>query len=202
MRSKSPEMMDRILDIVNSFFYREHRMPSVQEVATSAGVAKSTAHRYLLDMDKRGMITYRAGEILTRMIEGLSFSVYNAPLVGSVECGMPVEEHEYTEDYIPLPTAIFSGKDMFILKARGDSMIGAGIESGDYVVIQKQKEAHVGDIVVALVDHETNTLKRLKYDNERRCRYLHPENDRFEDMYFDDIEIQGVLINVIKNGPF
>ena len=202
MRSKSPELMNKIQEIVNTFFFSEHRMPSVQELADRVGIAKSSAHRYLVDMDKRGMLTYRSGEILTDMIKGLSFSVNNTPVVGAVSCGLPVEESEWTEEYIPLPTAIFGEKDMFILRAKGDSMIDAGIDNGDLVVIRKQNSAHIGDIVVALVDHRENTLKRLKYDSELGRQYLHPENDCYEDMYFDEIEIQGVLANVIKSGPF
>lgn len=201
MRSKSPEMMNRILELVNDFFFREHHMPSVQEVANMAGVAKSTAHRYLTDMDRRGILSYSAGEILTHSIsQGLH--TRNAPVLGGISCGIPVEEDEYTEECIPLPIDLFGNQEMFILKARGDSMIDAGISSGDYVVIRKQQDANIGDIVVALVDHRENTLKRLKYDRDRKRKYLHPENDAYDDMYFDEIEIQGVLINVIKYGPF
>lgn len=202
MRSKSPELMNRILDIVNNFYFNERRMPSVQEIATRAGIAKSSAHRYLVEMDRRGMLSYNDGELLTDMVNGLGFAVHNAPIAGGIACGEPVEEHEQIEEYVPLPTAIFGRQDMFILRARGDSMVDAGISSGDYVVIRKQESARVGDIVVALVDHRENTLKRLLYDSERGCNYLHPENNRYDDMYFTEIEIQGVLANIIKSGPF
>lgn len=202
MRSKSPELMNRILEIVNLFFFSEHRMPSVKEIADRAGIAKSSAHRYLTEMDRRGIVSYKGGELLTDMVNGLGFAVHNAPLAGGISCGEPVEEDEHVEDYVPLPTAIFGTQDMFILRARGDSMVGAGIESGDYVVIRRQETARVGDIVAALVDHHENTLKRLLYDKERGCKYLHPENENYDDMYFTTIEIQGVLANIIKSGPF
>ena len=203
MRSKNPELMSKIQDIVNDFFYAEHRMPSVKEIADRAGIAKSSAHRYLTDMDKKGIISYRAGEILTDMISGLGFSaVINAPLAGGVACGAPVEEEPGIEDYVPLPRAIFGDADMFILKTYGDSMAGVGIRSGDYVVIRRQNTAKPGDIVAALVDHHENTLKRLMYDKQSGRTYLHPENADFPDMYFNEIEIQGVLVNVIKSGPF
>ena len=201
MRYKDPALMGRIQDIVNDFFFSEHRMPSVQEIATMAGVAKSTAHRYLVDMDKSGMIDYSPGEMLTHDIYQ-RLHTRKVEVRGGISCGIPVEENEYVEDCIPLPIDIFGDHEMFILRARGDSMIDAGISSGDYVVIRKQQDAHVGDIVVALVDHTENTLKRLMYDKKRRRKYLHPENEAYEDMYFEQIEIQGVLINVIKNGPF
>ena len=136
------------------------------------------------------------------MVNGLSFAIKNTPLTGGITCGIPVEENPRVEEYIPLPTAIFGNKDMFILKAYGDSMTGVGISSGDYVVIQRQTYARPGQIIAALVDHHENTLKRLMYDEKQDRMYLHPENPDFEDMYFNEIEIQGVLANVIKNGPF
>ena len=202
MRTKNPGLMTQIQDFVNDFFFREYRMPSVQEIATATGIAKSSAHRYLVEMDKRGILSYRAGEILTDMVNGLSFAIKNTPLTGGITCGIPVEENPRVEEYIPLPTAIFGNKDMFILKAYGDSMTGVGISSGDYVVIQRQTYARPGQIIAALVDHHENTLKRLMYDEKQDRMYLHPENPDFEDMYFNEIEIQGVLANIIKNGPF
>ena len=141
MRTKNPGLMTQIQDFVNDFFFREYRMPSVQEIATATGIAKSSAHRYLVEMDKRGILSYRAGEILTDMVNGLSFAIKNTPLTGGITCGLPVEENPRVEEYIPLPTAIFGNKDMFILKAYGDSMTGVGISSGDYVVIQRQTYA-------------------------------------------------------------
>lgn len=201
MRSKDPERMDRILRIINDFFFREHRVPSLQEIAGLAEIAKSSAHRYLVEMDQRGLLSYQAGEILTEKIRE-SFQICRAPLLGGISCGEPVEENEQVEEYLTLPAAIFGHDELFILRARGDSMIGAGIESGDLVVMRRQQTARTGDIVAALVDHHENTLKRLLYDSERGCRYLHPENRKYPDMYFSEIEIQGVLANIIKSGPF
>ena len=103
MRTKNPGLMTQIQDFVNDFFFREYRMPSVQEIATATGIAKSSAHRYLVEMDKRGILSYRAGEILTDMVNGLSFAIKNTPLTGGITCGIPVEENPRVEEYIPLP---------------------------------------------------------------------------------------------------
>lgn len=201
MRSKNPELMRKIESIVNTVFFVEHRMPSVQEIAEQAGIAKSSAHRYLVDMDRRGMLSYSAGEILTEKIQE-HFNFCKAPLMGGISCGQPVEEKEQIQEYLSLPCSIFGNDELFVLKASGDSMINAGISSGDYAVIRKQNTAKVGDIVVALVDHHDNTLKRLMYDPDLDRHYLHPENENYEDLYFNEIEIQGVLTSVIKQGPF
>ena len=85
----------------------------------------------------------------------------------------------------------------FLLRASGYSMIEAGIEPGDLVVVRKQNTADEGDIVVALVDNET-TLKRFYRDKKHRCCRLHPESSKMKDIYVKDCTIQGVAQNVIK----
>ena len=72
------------------------------------------------------------------------------------------------------------------------------MQDGDLVLIRQQENAQVGDIVVALVDNEV-TLKRLKYDTEKDAYYLHPENPRMDDIYVDQIQVQGVAVKVIKD---
>ena len=98
---------------------------------------------------------------------------------------------------MPLPVALFGQGDFFILRTSGNSMIEAGIEPGDLVVVRKQNTAEEGDIVVALVDNET-TLKRFYRDKKHRCIRLHPENSRMKDIHVQDCTIQGVAQNVIK----
>ena len=85
-----------------------------------------------------------------------------------------------------------------MFRAHGDSMINAGINDGDLVVIREQATAEEGQIVVALIDNEA-TLKRFYLDKERNLVRLHPENDNMEDMYFDNIEIQGIVKMVLKD---
>lgn len=85
----------------------------------------------------------------------------------------------------------------FILRASGQSMIEAGIDDGDLVVVRKQVEANEGDIVVALVDNQ-NTLKRYYRDNANKKIILHPENKTMKDIIVDDCYIQGVACHIIK----
>ena len=95
------------------------------------------------------------------------------------------------------PTAIFGKGDFFILRASGQSMIEAGIDDGDLVVVKKQVEAKEGDIVVALVDNQ-NTLKRYFRDDENKKIILHPENKKMKDIIVDGCCIQGVACHIIK----
>ena len=119
-------------------------------------------------------------------------------IVGAVPCGPLTECEESIEGYIRLPESLIGQGKFYLLKANGDSMIDAGIDDGDLVLIRQQETADVGDIVVALVENE-NTLKRLEY-NERRGRYyLHPENETMEDIYVENLSVQGVAVKVLKD---
>ena len=98
------------------------------------------------------MIEYDGQEIRTNVTRKYSGEQTQTPIVGSIPCGSPQYEEENIEEYVSLPTAIFGKGDFFILRASGQSMIEAGIDDGDLVVVKKQVEANEGDIVVALVD--------------------------------------------------
>ncbi len=198
MRSKNPELMKRIKLFIEDCFEENHRMPTLREIAKEMSISLSCVQRYLVEMAERELISYSNGRMSTEKIDKMSLSTNNAALVGSIPCGSPDEREAYVEDYMPLPVSIFGSGDLYILRADGDSMIDAGIEHGDLVVVKEQNYAEIGDIVVALVENSYNTLKRLEYDNERQSYYLHPENDNYEDIYVDNLSIQGVAKHVIK----
>lgn len=198
MRSKDPELMNRIKAHIEDCYEASGDTPSVQEIATAMGIAKTTAYRYLVDMAEQHMISYKNGVISTEKIRKLSPEVNRAALVGSIPCGEPDEREALVEEYIPLPVSVFGSGDFYVLRASGDSMIDAEINSGDLVVIEKLQTANIGDIVVALTDDRLNTLKRLCFDEERNCYYLHPENAAYEDIYVQNLSIQGVARHVIK----
>lgn len=197
MRHKDPELMDRIRDFAEGFYLTEGHSPSTTEIGEAVGIARGTAYKYLVAMDERGMISYDGTEILTEKIERLTATRGAEVYTGSIPCGAPETVEAMVEDYVSLPVSIFGSDEMYILRTRGDSMVEAGIEEGDYVVIKKQSTANIGDIVVALHDNE-NTLKTLRYDRKRRKYILHPENAEMEDIEVDDLAIQGVAKFVIK----
>lgn len=199
MRSKDQELMRSIIDFINDYHLENYTTPTMQEIADKFNLAKSSASRYVAVMRENGMLEHTKGKSGMKTLSMNKFdNVSLAPVVGTVACGKPLLAEENVETYLPLPTSILGKGKFFILKAHGDSMKNAGINDGDYVVVRKQDSAEVGQIVVALIDDEA-TLKRYYLDNERQQVRLHPENDKYEDMYFDNIIIQGVAVKVIAD---
>ena len=190
--------MKQIVVFIDDFYKSHHRAPKLPEIAEHFHIVKSTVSRYLSEMDERGMIEYRDGIAATSLTQKFDTELINIGVIGRVSCGMPQLEEEYVEEYVTLPVSMFGKGDFYILRASGHSMIGAGIDDGDLVVIRKQTEAKDGDIVVALVENE-NTLKRLYRDTEHGCVRLHPENPAMEDIIVPSCRIQGVAVNVIKS---
>ena len=202
MRSKNPELMKEICTYVSDHYREWRNSPSVSEIAKAVGIAKTTAYRYLVEMNERGMISYDGHTIETPQIDKCVSGYFSAPIVGSIHCGDPETEEEHVEEYVSLPESIFGKGQFYILRASGDSMVDAGIEDGDLVVIKKQDTASVGDIVVALDEDSQNTLKTfdgideesgyaiLKYENRRKYRN--------KVIRVRELVVQGVAKHVIK----
>ncbi len=196
MRSKSPELMSEIKKYIEDYYLQNRQSPSTTKIAEAVGIARGTAYKYLVEMAEKNMIEYDGQEISTNVTRKYSGEQTQTPIVGSIPCGSPQYEEENIEEYVSLPTAIFGKGDFFILRASGQSMIDAGIDDGDLVVV-KQVEANEGDIVVALVDNQ-NTLKRYFRDDENKKIILHPENKKMKDIIVDECCIQGVACHIIK----
>lgn len=200
MKRKNPETMERIRDFIESCFFDRGRSPSTTEIGEAVGIARGTAYKYLVAMRDKGLISYEDGNASTKRMQMVTTDVNpTASVSGFVPCGSPQMIEASVEEYVPLPVSIFGNGELFIVRASRDSMIEAGIDDGDLVVVRKQQTARNGDIVVALVNNE-NTLKRYYRDDELHCIRLHPENSTMEDiLVYGECYIQGVAQQVIKN---
>ena len=199
MRKRDPEIKQEIIDFVNQYYMENHVTPSVREIARNTSVQKSAVHNYLKEMSDNGELAYNRNLIVTDLIDEKINGFIHAPVYGAVACGSLTMEDGDVEDYVDLPVNIFGDKPLFVLRANGNSMTGAGIDDGDYVVIRKQESAWDGDLVVAYVDGEGNTLKRYLRDDKKRRIILHPENDEYPDIVVKECRIQGVVQQIIKN---
>ena len=186
-----------------SDYRREHGFsPTVQEIADGLGITKSTVHFHLKNMEKAGRIIsqggrrgYRTKPPIIEVPEGDL-----VPIVGRIACGTPILAQENIEEYVRLPERIFGRGEFYLLRAKGESMIEAGIGDGDLVLIRQQSTAEPGQIIVALVnDDEEATLKRFYPEPENRRVRLHPENRIMKDIYVDFCTIQGIAVKVIKD---
>lgn len=178
--------------------------PAVRDICSAVNIkSTSTVHSYLKKLEKFGYIKRdeeipRGIEILNRDEETQTSSIVNLPLVGKVSAGMGMFAEENIEEFIPLPSNLVKGNDSFVLKVKGDSMINAGILDGDYVIVDKKNIANNNQIVVALMNNESATIKRFfREDNKIK---LQPENDFMNSMYFDidEINILGIVTGVFR----
>lgn len=200
MQTKNAELMNSILEYVDREYETSGRTPSVREIAAQFGISKSCVSNYIAAMREKGMLESSGGwrDIRTAKMEKRQQCVEYIPVIGSIACGTPMLAEQNIETYLPIPKDFLGTGTYFILKAYGDSMVNAGIDDGDMVIVRQQETAEEGQIVVALVENET-TLKRYYLDSKRKRICLHPENDAMEDMYYKSIDIQGVAIKVIKD---
>lgn len=173
--------------------------PSVREMAEELGVNYSTISRYLKQMREEGIVEYDGHRnITTREGKITRTESLKVAVLGTVACGLPKLAEENIEEYVRLPVSLFGKGDFYLLRASGDSMINAGINDGDLVLIRQQNYAEAGQIVIALMEDET-TLKRYYPEPENKRVRLHPENDNMSDIYVNECFIQGVAVKVIKS---
>ena len=196
MRSKDKTLMSAIEMFVSDYSDSNGISPTMQEVADGVGSSKATVQRYIAQLCDDGILDYSGYRTMTST--KTKAAAIRVPVLGTIACGIPKFAEENIEEYVRLPVALFGKGNFFILRAYGDSMIEAGIDNGDLVLIRQQNYADEGQIVVALMEDEA-TLKRFYPEPKKHRIRLHPENSRMDDIYVDNCEIQGVAVKVLKD---
>ena len=200
MRSKSIELMNQIKEFAERFYIEEGRSPSTTEIAVKVGVSRGTAYRYIVEMAEKGLIEYDGSSITTEATRKYKGSGTSATILDcSVSCGPGLLEEQRILEYVRLPETVFGSGEMFLLRANGDSMVDAGIDDGDWIVVRKQNTAEEGDIVVALSDG-LNNLKYFYKNKKKKCAILRSANavKNYKDIEVYDLQIQGIAQHVIK----
>lgn len=186
-----------ILEFIKDQLTQKGYPPSVREICAAVDLrSTSTVHSHLNKLEKLGYIRRdatkpRAIEVLDSNkgegVNGLNQEVLHLPVIGQITAGEPIFAEQNIEEYIPLPANFIVGKDNFILKVKGESMINAGILDGDYVIVDKANTAYNSQIVVALVREDSATVKRF-FKEENHIR-LQPENEFMEPIILDPSEV-------------
>ena len=181
--------------------------PSFEEMKIAMGLkSKSGIQRLVNGLIERGFIEKKDNKKRAINIVNNSVSkknndlVINLPLLGSIAAGNPVEAIESSDENIQIPLHLISAnKKNYVLKVEGNSMVNKGIVDGDKAIIEYCNDAENGDIVVALINDNEVTLKKLKKDKDKI--YLIPANDNYKIQSFksDEIKIQGKLKGIIRS---
>lgn len=200
MRTNKDELMNDIVEFIDKKYQESEKIPSIREIADGLNIPKSSIARYLNEMTEKGIIENNGGfrGIRTSNMAKIPTNLNAVPVVGAISCGPTIFAEQNIEDYLYVPNWFLGSGKHFVLRAFGNSMINAGIEEGDQLFIRAQSTAEEGQIVVARIGDEA-TLKRFYIDREKGKIRLHPENDAMEDMFFDEIDIQGIVVKSVKD---
>ena len=180
--------------------------PSFEEMKVAMGLKSKSGIQRLIDgLVERGFIEKkdnkkRAINIVKNIVSKKNNDLVSLPLLGNIAAGNPIEAIESADEKIQVPINLVSvDKKNYVLKVDGDSMINKGIIDGDKAIIEYCDDAENGDIVVALVNDNDVTLKKLKKDKDKI--YLIPANDNYKIQSFssDEIRIQGKLKGIIRS---
>ena len=196
---KGDKRLEEIYKFIKEFIDDNSFPPSVREIGEHFNIkSTSTVHYYLEKLRDQGLITQDANKKRAFTLLQSRSSANYVPLVGNVSAGKGILAIENVEGEFPLPQDIFMGRDLFMLRVEGDSMIEAGISDGDFVIVHSQNDAEINEIVVALWQ-EKATVKRLHATKPNLL--LHPENAEMDDIVITPDEnptIIGKVVGCIK----
>ena len=194
---RTSDKQTAILEFIRSEIEQKGYPPSVREICSAVGLkSTSSVHAHLTQLEKKGLLRrYPTKPRAMEVLDGPVSRGRSVPLVGRVTAGLPILATENIEDYLVLPQSLQGRGDLFALRVQGESMIEAGIEDGDIVVLRRQETAENGEIVVAMIDDEA-TLKRIYYE-DGHVR-LQPENAAMEPIYADEVVILGRLLALFR----
>lgn len=201
MRTMNQVKIERLAAFITQYARDNNgSSPSLSEIMEYMSMSKATAYRYILELEKRGLVSYSGKKTLeSEQQRKMRCGFKKVPIIGQIVCGTPDEQEEYVNGYLAIPEEWLDG-ECFLLRAYGDSMIDIGIEKDDLILVKKCCTASDGEVIVALTE-DGNTLKRLFWENGRPR--LHAENKKYKiknrDIYPDTLTIQGVAIKVIKD---
>ena len=190
-----------ILDYIKSHILNKGYPPSVRDIGLAVNLkSTSSVHSHLETLEKNGYIRRdptkpRTIEIIDDNFNLTRREMVNVPVVGQVAAGQPLLAVENITGYFPIPAEYLPNEETFMLNVKGNSMINAGINDGDQIIVAKRPVANNGDIVVALVN-DSATVKRFYKEDD--CIRLQPENDTMEPIIVDDCDILGKVIGLLR----
>ncbi len=200
MRKDLTNRQRKVLDFITNYLRDTGYPPTIREIAGEFRISSKGAYDHLVAIEKKGYI--RRDPAKPRAIELMDFvpgraygPVIEIPVVGRVAAGEPLLASQNIERTITLSNDLIRTEEPFALRIKGESMMGAGILEGDYVIVKQQQDADQGDIVVALIGDEA-TVKRF-YRAGDHIR-LQPENPTMKPIIVKDVTILGKVVGLFR----
>ena len=216
-RRKDPDSLNKrekaILKFIEKEVLTNGYPPSVREIGKAVGLkSTATVHGYIAKLEEKGYIKkeQQKGRTLKLLKGGAAIpnqekieektaysskELVDVPVIGKITAGEPILAFENVTDTFPIPVDFVGNSESFMLVVRGESMIEAGILSGDFILVRKQNNAENGEIVVALIEDEATVKTFYKEKNYIR---LQPENSTMEPIIVPTCEILGKVIGVFR----
>ncbi|MFW6140257.1 MAG: transcriptional repressor LexA [Acidobacteriota bacterium] len=197
-RQKLTERQKKVLDAVKDFIQKHGYSPTVRQLARILGIpSPSAVFKHLSSIEKKGYLRKENGDI---QLAGQPSSEprVQVPLAGLVPAGDPKEVFDTSEDAVDIPEWMLGRKkgNVFCVQVEGKSMVDAFIDDGDRVLLERTHTANSGEMVVAVLDDGSITLKRLKLEDGDI--FLVPENPEFEPLKVSKLKIIGRVIGVLR----
>lgn len=189
-----------VFDFIAEYEREQGYAPSLNEIKDALGIsAVSTIHEHISNLVAKGFLKRVKGAARSlELIKAKLGSSLSIPLAGSIACGEPLEALEETDEEVEIThDSRFDLKDLYALRAKGDSMIEEGVFENDLLIVKKQSWASNGDTVVAIIDDNEATLKKF-YREQGKIR-LQPANSAYQPIFRKEVEIRGVVIKVIRD---
>lgn len=191
----------QILDFINQYIKANGHAPTLRQIADAIGVTSlATVHEHLVTLEHKKLIKRKSGK--NRSIELINVeptyeNEIQVPIMGLIAAGEPIEPFTDPNASLPMSSSFVSGKRrVYVLQVKGESMIEDQIMSGDFVIIEETDDANNGDIVVALLDNGTATLKKF-FKEATRIR-LEPANAKMKPIFAKNVRVQGKVVGLIR----
>jgi repressor LexA len=190
-----------ILDFVTRHLEKKGYAPTIEEIGEHFGLSSlATVHKHLSNLQDKGLIkrAWNRSRALELVPTQVAVRAVELPLLGRVAAGTPIEAIRSSET-IFVPEDMVGRRDTYVLQVKGDSMIDEQIRDGDYVIVEDRKAARDGEMVIALLEGDNATLKKLYREGGGKVR-LQPANARMKPIFVDqdDLRVQGVVIGVLR----
>lgn len=188
-----------IYHFIKSFLERYGYSPTLEEIAEHFQLASlNGVFKHLKALEERGFIRRLSNQARSiQLLEREGAKAPRLPLLGYVAAGAPIEAISNVEE-ISVPESFLTRRRSYVLRVRGDSMIGEHVQDGDYVIVEERDHADNGEMVIALIDGESATLK--KYYREGGRIRLQPANPELPPLYYpeEQVKIQGVVVGIMR----